>query len=145
MLFHLPLLKIALLWLTTAVSFLGIVPKFECVCPNGSKQTLLFSANCGCPKAITVEAVSAEGHCPKCHPPKGESPATESQCRKSMIAAESAVVTDATSLDSQIIACSPIFEPPFPIVHAPSLKRSIAADQSLPTPDLIIALRHLVI
>src|SRR4051812_37160774 len=159
MMFHLPLLKTSLLWLATAASLFGIAPQFECICPNGSKQTLLFTANANCCAKRTVAVAepakaTAEGHCPKCHPPKSDvrtgdagPKCSESSCKKSMVATAAAVVptsADLTVVDAGFVPFMPA-DLPFHIVHSHSLNRSPAADQSLPPPDLVIVLRHLVI
>lgn len=158
MLLHLPLLKTALLWLTTAASLFGIAPRFECVCPNGSKQTLLFLANASCcakrtPAVSEPITVPAEGRCPKCHPPKcdgrtGDAKVncSDSPCKKSIVVADAVVtlnVLDTIALE--FVDLPQLIELPFHVAFSRSLRHSIAADQSLPSPDLVITLRHLVI
>jgi len=143
-----------MLWLTTAVGILGVVPQFACICPGGTQriQPLFANSECGtCAKAnrisIAQPTVPKQASCcSKCCGTVNNDAGptcTEGQCLKLISVADLALVTashEIVSLNVEMVS----FVTCNDFLAADSLKHSPVADRSPPPPDLV-ALGHLVI
>jgi hypothetical protein len=165
--------KQVMLWLTTAVSILSVLPQLECICPNGSKHKTYSFTNlhCGCVKhdcptsQITPTSKpenqcckAIKPRCPNCQTVEDSLPASipnDSQqtcstthCRKSLSLPDIAMMTTVTvtQSDSEFAMVIPSvcgWEYSFSDNQMQN-HQSPTKDPPIP-PDLVITLRHFVI
>jgi hypothetical protein len=144
-------------WLAAVLTLLSGVPRFSCVCPNGTVHSsflgvLWGGANCCCctPPGGAPAGSQEKSCCGAAHAGKagGHSttscPHNGSRCRKTVASSDAQVVPFAPTLgDLQPLALEAAFSTPASVTVLP---RSCLLTCGLPPPtDLIVRLKHLVI
>ena len=164
-----------LLWLTVVATVVGVLPQFNCVCPNGqlkriSYLTVAFSPGCCCQTTccqnqgrdeLVSEIVSSQSKtnlhscCSENLTPKSGSSDNAKKCSGKGCKRELVVVDSAiTSADNDINRFEHLVASLAMFSHTPQsvffresreLARRPLSTGPCPPPDLIISLCHLVI
>lgn len=168
-------LKLALLWLTTVASGLGVLPQFNCVCPNGKLNRInlisyALSTGCSCPTPCCqtehrIESISSQTHekhsslthacCAhdaeaKSPPLSGGKKSPGKGCKKELVVIDSTTassVDDVSRIELQVASLPAILHIPFGLRLAQCVdsRSLINSSAPCPPPDLVVVLRHLII
>jgi hypothetical protein len=172
MIYQILSVKRAMLWLTTAVSILSVLPQLECICPNGNKHKTYSFTNlhCGCVKndcatcqqgtptskpQIQLNKV-AKTRCSMCqaieallpHSISNESQqsCSNSHCRKSLSLPDIAMMSVVTQCDFEFATVASIAcDWECHLSHNQLQNLLSPTKDPLIPPNLVITLRHLVI
>lgn len=168
------LLQTGLLWLTTVASGLGVLPQFNCVCPNGklnriSLISFAISTGCSCQStccktldwkesefSLAHEKPASPATC--CvHASETKSPPSDSEkkcpgkgCKKELVVIDSTIASsadDVSRIELQMASLPAILHIPHGLLVAQSFdsNRLFHSSDPCPPPDLVIVLRHLII
>lgn len=168
------LLQSCLLWLTTVASGLGVLPQFNCVCPNGklnriSLISFAISTGCSCQStccqtqdrkesgsSLTIEKPASPAAC--CvHASETKSPTLDSGkkcpgkgCKKELVVIDSTTASSADDLSRIELQASflPLFlqiPPGLLVAQNYDSSRVFNSSDPCPPPDLVIALHRLII
>lgn len=168
-------LKLSLLWMTTVASGFGVLPQFNCVCPNGKLNrfnliSYALSTGCSCQPTCCqtqdrIESVNTQPHekhaslthscCAhdteaKSPPLGGGKKCPGNGCKKELVVIDSTTAVsadDVSRIELHVASLPAISHIPHSFLFDQSCDSSRLFNSSdpCPPPDLVIVLRHLIV